>query len=195
MADQMISDMPGAALPLDGTELVPVVQSTVNKKTTTADIANINRSYGSWCDTTEQSGDITQGTAMSYNTPLVADGVTLVDGTKMTVPNTGVYNLMFSSQFRNTDNTQHTATVWVRINGNDLDNSTTIVTIPQRKTTNIYGYMVAAWNFFLNLNSSDYVELMWLPDSTTVKMEFIPASVTPAYPAAPSVIVTMEQVG
>ena len=43
MADTKISAMTAAALPLTGTELVPIVQSGVNKKTTTQDIANVSQ--------------------------------------------------------------------------------------------------------------------------------------------------------
>jgi hypothetical protein len=75
-----------------------------------------------------------------------------------------------------------------------LANSATIVTVPARKTSNIFGYMVAAWNIFLDLNSADYVQIFWLPSSTQVTLEHLPASVTPAYPAIPSIIVSVQQV-
>jgi hypothetical protein len=35
---------------------------------------------------------------------------------------------------------------------------------------------------------------VWLPTSTSVTLEHLPASVTPAYPAIPSIIATMVQV-
>lgn len=194
MADTKISAMTAAALPLDGTELVPIVQSGVNKKTTTGDLANVKRSYGAWSDSTDQTGSLTVGTAMTYNTQDVVDTITLVDNSKITVPVTGIYDLQFSSQFVNKDNAQHKVTIWVKVNGVDLANSSTVLTIPARKSASIYGYAIAAWNYFFSLNSSDYVQLFWLPESLQVTMEHEPASVTPAFPAAPSVIVTMQQV-
>ena len=131
---------------------------------------------------------------MTYNTQDVTDTITLVDNSKITVPNTGIYDLQFSSQFRNTDNAQHQVTIWVKVNGSDLANSGTVITVPARKTASIYGYAVAAWNFFFSLNSNDYVQLYWLPSSTLVTMEHEPASLSPAHPASPSVIVTVQQV-
>ena len=192
MADTKISDMTSAALPLTGTELVPVVQGGINKKTTVGDIANVKRSYGAWSDTTDQTGSITAGTAMTFNTQDVVDTVTLVDNSKITVPSTGIYDVQFSSQFVNKDNAQHQVTIWAKIDGVDVPNSATVLTVPARKTNNIYGYAVAAWNFFFNLNSSQYVELYWLPSSLQVTMEHEAATAT--HPAAPSVIVTIQQV-
>lgn len=194
MADTKISAMTAATLPLDGTELVPIVQSGNNKKTTVADITAYSRSYGAWSDSTDQTGNISSGTAITYNTQDISDGVTLASGSRLTVPNTGIYDLQFSAQLRNTDNTQHEAIIWFKVNGTDLANSGTTVTVPARKTSNIYGYAVAAWNIFLNLNSADYVEIFWLPSSTLVTLEHLPASVTPAYPAIPSIIVSVQQV-
>ena len=192
MADTKISAMTAATLPLTGTELVPIVQGGDNKKTTVFDIAEVNVAYGAWSDATDQTGSTTAGTAMTYNTQDVSDSVTLVDNSKITVPNTGIYDLQFSSQFRNTDNAQHEVVVWFKVNGTDLPNSATRITVPARKSNNIYGYMVAAWNIFLDMNSTDYVEIFWQPTSLLVTMEHDSAGAT--YPAIPSVIVTIQQV-
>ena len=115
MADTKISAMTAASLPLDGTELVPIVQSGNNKKTTVADLDAYNRSYGAWSDTTSQTGSTTAGTAFTFNTQDVADSVTLVDNTKFTVPNTGVYDLQFSAELKNVDNTQHEVIIWFKV--------------------------------------------------------------------------------
>lgn len=194
MADTKISEMTAAALPLTGAELVPIVQTGTNKKTTVSDIVTFNTAYGAWSDANDQTGSITDGTAMLFTSQDVADGITLVDGTKFTVPNTGVYNFQFSAQFKNIQNEQEDVTIWFRKNGTDLPNSATQITVPARKSAGIFGYSVAAWNIFLDLNSADYIELIWLPTSLGVTLEHLPASVTPAYPAIPSIIATMNQV-
>ena len=194
MADTKISAMTAATLPLTGTELVPVVQNGDNKKTTVADLDAYNRSYGSWSDSTDQAGSTVAGTPMTYNTADVTDGITLVGGSQITVPNTGIFDLQFSAQFQNTDNAQHEVWIWARVNGVDVPNSATIVTVPARKNNNIYGYAVAAWNLFFSLNSNDYIELVWLKSSALITMEHAPVSVSPAIPAIPSVIVSVQQV-
>lgn len=194
MADTKISAMTAATLPLTGTELVPIVQGGINKRTTIAEFDAYNRSYGSWSDSTDQIGSTVAGVPMTYNTADVTDGVTLVGGSQITVPNTGIYDLQFSAQFQNTDNAQHEVWIWARVNNVDVPNSATIITVPARKNNNIYGYAVAAWNLFFSLNSNDYIELIWLKSNALVTMEHAPVSVSPAIPAIPSVIVSVQQV-
>jgi len=193
MADQKISAMPSAAT-LDGTELVPLVQSGANVKSTVADIRSFNAAYGGFSDSTDQTGNISAGTVITFNTIDVADGVTLVSNSQVTVPSTGKYSFQFSAQFKNTDNTQHDATLWLRLNGVDIANSATQYTIPARKSAGIFGYNVASLTFLLDLAANDYIEIFWVPTSVLVTLEHLPASVSPAYPAIPSMIASMIQV-
>lgn len=193
MADQKISAMPSAAT-LTGAELVPLVQSGANVKATLDSIRAFDNAYGGFSDGTDQTGSISAGTVMTFDTIDVADGVTLVSSSRITVPNTGKYNLQFSSQFKNTNNAQEDVTVWLRVNGVDLANSATQYTIPARKSASIFGYGVASLTFLLDLAANDYIQIVWLPTATTVTLEHLPASVTPAYPAIPSIIATMVQV-
>lgn len=193
MSDQKISAMPAAAT-LTGAELVPLVQSGANVQTTLNAIRAFDNAYGGFSDGTDQTGSISAGTVMTFNTVDVADGITLTSGSQITVPNTGKYNLQFSSQFKNVTNAQEDVTVWLRINGVDLANSATQYTIPQRKSASIFGYGVASLTFLLDLNANDYVQIIWLPTSVSVTLEHLPASVSPAYPAIPSIIATIFQV-
>lgn len=194
MADQKISAMPSASA-LTGAELIPLVQSGANVQTTLSSITSFTRTYGAFSDNTDQTGSVTDGTAMLFNTIDIADGVTLASNSHLVVPNNGIYNVQFSAQLKNTDNAQQDATIWFRVNGTDVLASATQITVPARKSAGIFGYAVAAWNIFLDMNANDYVEIIWLPTSLTVTVEALPSSVTPAYPSIPSVIATVSQVG
>lgn len=193
MADQKISAMP-SALTLTGAELVPLVQSGANVKATLDTLRAYDSAYGGFSDNTDQTGNVLSGTAVTFNTTDVADGVTLVSGSQITVPNTGKYSFQFSIQFKNTTNAQEDATVWLRVNGVDLANSSTQYTVPARKSAGIFGYGVSALTFLLSLNANDYVQVLWVPTSVSLTIEALPASLSPAYPAIPSVIATMVQV-
>jgi hypothetical protein len=193
MADTKISAMPSAAT-LTGAELVPLVQSGANVKATLSALRALDAAYGAFSSTDDQTGSITTGTVMTFSGTDVADGITLASNSHLVVPNTGVYNLQFSAQFKNVENAQNDVTVWFRINGTDVANSATQVTIPARKSAGIFGYGVAAWNIFLEMNANDYAEIVWLPTIATLTLEALPSSVSPAYPAIPSVIATMNQV-
>lgn len=193
MADQKISAMPSAAA-LTGAELVPLVQGGANVQTTVSAFNAFNHAYGAFSSSTDQTGSISAGTAMTFDTTDITDGVTLVSSSRLTVPSTGVYNVQFSAQLKNLENAQHDATIWFRINGTDVPNSATQITVPARKSAGIFGYSVAAWNIFLQLTAADYVEIVWVPTIATLTVEALPASLSPAYPAIPSVIATVSQV-
>lgn len=199
MADTKISAMPNATTPLTGSELVPLVQSGVNVKSTIANFGEYARStysnYGAFSSSVDQTGSITAGTAMTFNATDITDGVTLASGSRLTVPVNGIYNIQFSAQLENLENAQQDATIWFRINGVDVPNSATQITVPARKSSNIYGYAVASWNIFLDMTAGQYVEIIWLPTIATLTLQHLPASVSPAYPAIPSVIATVSQVG
>ena len=193
MADQKISAMPSAAT-LTGAELVPLVQSGANVQATLSVLRAFDAAYGAFSSSQDQTGSVSAGTAMTFNSTDVADGITVVSNSRITVPNTGIYNLQFSAQLKNVDNAQNDATIWFRINGSDLANSATQITVPARKSAGIFGYAVASWNIFLSLTASQYVEIIWLPESTNVSLEHLASSASPAYPAIPSVIATISQV-
>jgi len=193
MSDQKISAMPNAAT-LDGTEVIPLVQSGANVKATIDVIRAYDSAYGAFSDTTDQTGNISAGTAITFDTVDVLDSIILADNTKITVPSDGIYNLQFSIQFKNVDNAQHDATVWLKINGSDLPNSATQYTIPARKSAEIFGYNVASLTFMLDMDADDYVEIYWIPTDISITIESLPASVSPAYPAIPSIISCMLQV-
>jgi hypothetical protein len=193
MADQKISQMPAAST-LTGAELVPLVQNGLNVRSTLGNVKAFNNAYIAVSSDQDQTGNVSIGTVMTFSTVDIQDSITLVNGSRITVPNTGIYNLQFSAQIVNTDNEQHNVKIWFRVNDSDVTNSATDITIPSRKTSNIYGYGVAAWNIFWSLTAGQYVQLVWLPSSALVTLEHIPLSASPAVPAIPSIIATMNQV-
>ena len=191
--------MTPATTPLTGAELVPLVQGGVNVKATVANFTEYSTNtffnHGGFSSDVDQTGSITAGTAMTFNSTDITDGVTLVSGTRLTVPVTGTYNVQFSAQFENVENAQQIVIIWFRVNGVDVPKSATNITIPARKNASIYGYGVAAWNIFLDMTAGQYVEIMWLPEIASLTLQALPAGTTPAYPAIPSVIATVNQVG
>ena len=199
MADQKISAMPTAAVPLTGAEFMPLVQSGANVKSTISAYGDYARTkyfnHGAWQDLTTQTGSDTAGTAFTFNTVDVADGVTLVSGSRLTVPIAGVYNFQWSGQFQNVENFIEDVTVWLRINGTDVPGSAGIISLPARKSATIFSRLIIGWNYFLTLTAGQYVEIIWLPSVATITLPSFPASVSPAHPSTASVIVTVNQVG
>jgi hypothetical protein len=52
--------------------------------------------------------------------------------------------------------------------------------------------MIAALNFFIELDAGDYVEIVYKVDNVDVTLEHFAASSTPTRPAVPSVIATVS---
>jgi hypothetical protein len=151
--------------------------------------------YGSFQDSTDQSiATTTASAAITLNTTDFALGVEVVSNSRITVDYSGLYNIQFSLQFVNPDNQQHDVDVWFRKNGVDIDNSNSQFTVPVRKNSTIYGHLIAALNFFVDLEKDDYVELVWASSSTLVTIEQIPTQTSPTRPATPSAIVTAQYV-
>lgn len=199
MADQKISAMPSASTPLTGAELVPLVQDGANVKSSIADFGQYARTayfnHGAWQDTTTQSGSITAGTPFTFNTADVTDGITLVSGSRLTVPVAGVYNFQWSGQFQNVENEIETVKVWLRIDGVDVPGSAGVISLAARKSATIFARTIIGWNYFLSLTAGQYVQIVWLPSVASITVPAFPAVVSPASPSTASVIVTVNQVG
>jgi len=200
MADQKISAMPTATVPLTGAELMPLVQGGANVKSTVSAYGDYARTkyfnHGAWQDTTTQTGSITAGTPFTYNTADVTDGVTLVSGSRLTVPIAGVYNIQWSGQFQNVENTIENVIVWLRIDGVDVPGSAGQISIDARKSATIFAKTIIGWNYFLTLTAGQYVQIVWLPSVASITLPALPATlVAPIHPSTASVIVTVNQVG
>jgi hypothetical protein len=137
---------------------------------------------------TTTSKAITFDTSDSFNS-----GVRIVDNSKITVSESGIYNIMWSGQFVSSNTSIHNATVWARINGVDVTGSSGHVSIPN-KHGGVNGTLIQAWNYFFSLDAGDYVELWWSVDSTDVILETIAAGTSPTRPSAASVILTVNTV-
>jgi hypothetical protein len=115
--------------------------------------------YGQFSDTTTQSGSANTAYAKKLNTIDFAHEVSVVSGSRITVANTGIYNLQFSSQLENTTNSNITFDIWLAYTGSNYPNTNTQIDVT--KVTGGLGRQVAAWNFMLPIKANDYVELMW----------------------------------
>lgn len=147
--------------------------------------------YGSYLDTTTQLNSTPgQPIAMKLNTVVSQRQVSIVDTTKVRVAVAGTYNIAFSAQMFHNANEATTTDIWLRVNGSDLPLSNTQVTFEKKD----FKY-VAAWNFMVDLNANDYVQLMWFSNDSTVRVSYSAEAIAPVRPAIPSLILTINQVG
>ena len=148
--------------------------------------------YGAFSSTITQSGSADTILSMSFNnTDVGGSGVSLVSGSRITVANTGVYNLQFSSQFNRTNTGTDTVTVWFAYTGSSIDNSATDVVLTGNASANP---LVASWNYILPMSASSYVQIYWSTPDAAVRMTAGGTRTGPVRPAVPSVITTLTQI-
>ena len=148
--------------------------------------------YGAFQDTTDQSiATITATANISLDTTDYSLGTSLVDGYKIKVDYSGLYNVQFSIQFVNTDNNIHDIDIWFKKNNSNVAGSNSKFSVPNRHG-GTDGHLIAALNFNIELAKDDYVSLAWATSSTAVTVEHLAAQTTPTRPATPSAIVTIQ---
>lgn len=156
--------------------------------------------YGAFQDSTDQAAT-TVGTAsiMSFNATDYSNGVTLTNNTRLNVTTKGIYDLQFSAQFKNTTNDSQHVDVWFRKNSSDIPASNSRFGIPARKSNGDPSHLIAAMNYYVDMDAGDYVEIAWRPSDLGVSLEHYNAinsvlGSTPAIPATPSVIATIDYI-
>jgi hypothetical protein len=151
--------------------------------------------YGAFQDTTDQTAvSTTAAYAITFDTTDFSNGVYLSNSSRLNVRNTGIYNLEFSIQFKNTTNDSQDAEVWFRKNGTNIAASNSRFGLPARKSSGDPSHIIGALNLYLELTAGDYVELMWKVSDTGVSIEHYAAGTSPTRPATPSVITTMSYI-
>jgi hypothetical protein len=135
-------------------------------------------------------------TAAAINTPYAVSftdtdsesGVSrdLLDPTKIVTTRSGLYNVQFSAQLAKTNSSTGYMWIWPRVNGVDVPNSATKVSIAGSNSE-----VVPAWNFVLPLAENSYFQLMYAVSETTIKFDAVAPETF--CPAIPSVILTVTQ--
>jgi len=153
----------------------------------------MNNPYGAFQDSTDQTAaSTTAAYAVTFNTTDFSNGVTMASGSRITVVDAGIWNCQFSIQMKNTTNDTQDAEIWFRKNGTNIDNSNSRFNLSPRKSSGDPSHTIAALNFFVSMNSTDYIEIMWRVSDVGVSIEQYAAGTSPTRPATPSTIVTMS---
>ena len=147
--------------------------------------------YGAFQDATNQTAAaINTGYPMRLGITDLTNGVTVVSNSRVTIANTGIYNIQWSAQFTNPTANEHDVTIWLRKNGVDVPGSAGIVLVPP-KHGSFDGHILPSWNFLLDPVAGDYYEFVWSTVNTSVYISFNPAGSPP--PSTASVVLTVTQ--
>jgi len=151
--------------------------------------ASRQQTAGAFHDTTTQTAAAANTAyAMTFDSTDLASGVTIGTPTSRLVVDTlGVYNLQFSAQLDRTLATAGLIWIWLRKNGTDVPQSA-----GRTRIKGINSELLVSWNYLVQLDAGQYVEIMWAADDTASRIQaFAAAGVVPGIP---SVIATMTNV-
>jgi hypothetical protein len=183
---QSLQNQNNSNLRLFFTKLVNSVQSLIGP----SGGKFLNIPYGAFQSTADQTAaSANTAYAMTLNTTDYANSVSVASSSRITVQDAGIWNLQWSGQFENTDGQIHDVRVWLKINGTVVAGSTGYISVPNSHG-GIHGHLIAGWNYFVSLNTNDYVEIWWETDNTSISIQNYAASGN--YPSTASVIATMS---
>lgn len=142
--------------------------------------------FGSFYDTTTQTAAaINTAYAMTFNTVDLSQGVTRGSPTsRIYVDRLNVYNIQFSAQVDKTAGGVGLVWIWLRKNGVNVPDSAGQIRIQGNNAE-----LIAGWNYIIQLNAGDYIELMWEVDDTSVIL--LAEAATAVHPSVPSIILTV----
>jgi hypothetical protein len=142
--------------------------------------------YGSFYDTTTQTATtINTATAITFSNTDLSVGVYLGTPTsRVYVDTPGIYNFDTSFQLDKTAGGTGEFFFWFRKNGVDVPDSASQIRI-QGNNAEVFSSL----NYFFDLNTGDYIELMFSVSDLTVEIAAFPA--TAPHPGIPSVILTV----
>ena len=151
-------------------------------------------------DQDQTAASVASAYAITLNINDFPDGISIVSSSRITFAKEGIYNITYSIQLKNTDNSAHDVDIWLRKNGTDIANSNSRFSLPARKSSGDPSHLIAVTPIMVDITADgQYVEIMWRVSNTAVSVEHFPAvtaspGVTPAIPATPSVIVGITHV-
>lgn len=129
--------------------------------------------------------------AVTWDNTEIANGVSIVSGSRLTVVESGLYQFDITLQLQSGSSNDKNVLFWFKKNGTNIPNTTRAITVNINN-----GYSPIALSDFFSLDAGDYIELWWQADSTNVSLVTIAAGGTAPnnYPASPAGIVAVNQI-
>lgn len=148
-------------------------------------------------DLTSQSQTvINTASPISFNTPVIQDGITLSAGTKLVFSRSGTFQFTLTAQLKNTDVQAAEFMLWGRANGVDMPNTLTTATVPSSHG-GVPGSLMFERSYFGQVVAGMYIEVMWATDNLLVTIPYTAPQVAPPInlPASPSAYLSIHEVG
>jgi hypothetical protein len=147
-------------------------------------------------DADQTNPSITGENQISFNQPVITQGVRVENTDEIWFEKSGQYLVTFTLQVSNRSNAVQEFEVWAGYNGTNYPLSNTRFDIPARKSVSVYGHVVPAITgiFTVANPQTEYLTIKWWASSTDVFLEHYAAGTSPTRPEIPSVILTVNLV-
>jgi hypothetical protein len=145
-------------------------------------------------DQDQTSAGITSANTLTYNQPVITQGIEVRNGGELWFEQPGQYLVTFTLQVSNRSNAVQEFEVWAGFNGSNYPLSNTRFDIPARKSSDIWAHVVPAITgiFTVSDPSAEYLTIKWWASSVDVFLEHYGTNTNPTRPAIPSVIMTIN---
>jgi hypothetical protein len=145
-------------------------------------------------DQDQTSAGITSANTLTYNQPVITQGVEVRNGGELWFEQAGQYLVTFTLQVSNRSNAVQEFEVWAAYNGTNYPLSNTRFDIPARKSSDIWAHVVPAITgiFTVADPTAEYLTIKWWASSVDVFLEHYPVNTSPTRPEIPSVIMTVN---
>jgi len=97
----------------------------------------------------------------------------------------GVYNFQFSGQLLSGSSSSKQVYIWIARNGTDIGYSTHQYTVAGSGN-----HLNISWNFDIDLDAGEYIEMQWASDDIDMKLEA--AAATALHPGIPSAVMAVN---
>lgn len=108
---------------------------------------------------------INTGYPLELKIEYIGNAIHVVDDSKVTVDVAGVYNFQYSSAVVSTNASVKTVWIWIVRNGTPIGYSTNAYTVSGSGHSTII-----SWNFNIDLDVGEYIQMYWGSDSTNVSI-------------------------
>lgn len=145
-------------------------------------------------DQDQASAGVTSANILTYNQPVITEGIEVRNGGEIWFQEAGQYLVTFTLQVTNRGNTAQEFEVWAAYNGTNYPLSNTRYDVPQRKSSGVWSHIVPAITGIFTVDDPEnkYLTIKWWASSTDIFLENYPANTNPSRPAIPSVIMTVN---
>lgn len=126
------------------------------------------------------------GYPVEFENTYIGNGTSIAgaDNTRITVSAAGMYNFQVTLQVNHTNSSDATIWTWINRSGTDVPYGGQVQTVKGNAARAIY------WNFSIDMEADDYIEMYWATDDTTLSL-YTEAATTP-HPGIPSAIVAVS---